>query len=242
MAMDSTHGKETAPPSPPPRPPLRPHTTNSTMPASFAPNLPNTHCLPDALGLGKPRKRPRSRGSTTSIHSATTQPNVDHSFAESADVYSSQWLPNNASHPRELPNGSAQMTPEDLLLASQLQASRDFGPEPPINAPMQSVSFHHHSHSLSRQSLSADSFAGNTSFADDSQMLDRDVNDDGDSFHGLPGPTKSASRSNANNEIEMRQLFQTNRERTLEEVAHELLGNDRGPNSERARQVFAMLW
>jgi regulatory factor X len=196
----------------------------------------------DALALAKPRKRPRSRGSTASIHSATTQANVEHSFAESADVYPSQWLPSGASHPRELPHGSAQMTPEDLLLASQLQASRDFAAESQMNAPIQSVSFHHHSHSMSRQSLSADSFAGNTSFADDSQMLDRDINDDGDSFHGLPGPTKSGPRSNANNEIEMRQLFHSNKHRTLEDVAQELLGNDRGPNSERARQVFAMLW
>ncbi|KAL2152029.1 hypothetical protein VTH82DRAFT_5213 [Thermothelomyces myriococcoides] len=196
----------------------------------------------DALALAKPRKRPRSRGSTASIHSATTQANVEQSFAESADVYSSQWLPNGASHPRELPNGSAQMTPEDLLLASQLQASRDFVQDAPMNAPMQNVSFHHHSHSMSRQSLSADSFAGNTSFADDSQMLERDVNDDGDSFQRHQAPTKSSSRSNANNELEMRQLFNSNKHRTLEDVAKELLGNDRGPNSERARQVFAMLW
>jgi len=168
---------------------------------------------------------------------------VEHSFTESTtDVYATHWLATNASHPRELPNGPSQMTPEDLLLASQLQASRDFGSDPPINAPIQNVSFHHHSHSMSRQSLSADSFAGNTSFADDSQMLDRDVNDDGDSFNGLPAPTKSGARSNANNEIEMRQLFNCNKHRTLEDVAHELLGNDRGPNSERARQVFAMLW
>ncbi|KAK4156471.1 hypothetical protein C8A00DRAFT_12588 [Chaetomidium leptoderma] len=239
--MDPTHGKDAA--SPPPPSPLSLCTTDSTRPASRASNPLNTHCFIDALTLVKPRKRHRSRGSTASIHSATTQANVEHSFAESADVYSSQWLPNPASHPREIPNGSAQMTPEDLLLASQLQASRDFGQDPPINtAPMQSVSFHHHSHSISRQSLSADSFAGNTSFADDSQMLDRDVNDDGDSFNGLPAPTKSGARSNANNELEMRQLFHHNKERTLEEVAHELLGNDRGPNSERARQVFAMLW
>ncbi|KAH6626393.1 hypothetical protein B0J18DRAFT_139962 [Chaetomium sp. MPI-SDFR-AT-0129] len=249
MAMDSAHGKEAAspPPLPPPprassRPPLLPLSTNSIRLASPASNFPHAHGLSDALGLVKPRKRPRSRGSTTSIHSATTQANVEHSFADSADVYSSQWLPNNASHPRELPNGTAQMTPEDLLLASQLQESRDFGQDPSLNAPLQNVSFHHHSHSMSRQSLSAESFAGNTSFADDSQMLDRDVNEDGDSFHGMAPATKSGARSNANNEIEMRQLFHANKHRTLEEVAHELLGNDRGPNSERARQVFAMLW
>jgi regulatory factor X len=80
------------------------------------------------------------------------------------------------------------------------------------------------------------------SFADDSQMLDRDGNDDGDSFNGLPRPVKAGSRSNANNEMEMRQLFHANKHRTLQDVAQELIGNERGPNSERARQVFAMLW
>lgn len=170
------------------------------------------------------------------MHSATTQANIEPSFAESAEVYSTQWLSNDAHHPRELPNGPAQMTPEDLLLASQLQASREFTMDAPAHASMQSVPFQH-SHSLSR-----DSFGGNTSFADDSQMLDRDGNDDGDSFNGASAPAKSGSRSNANNEMEMRQLFHSNKHRTLQEVAQELHGNERGPNSERTRQVFAMLW
>ncbi len=239
-AMDSTHGKEAASP-PTHHRPNTPASTHRTRLASHASHPSSTHCLVDPLALAKARKRPRSRGSTASIHSATTQANIEHSFAESADVYSAQWLPNEPSHPRELPHGSTQMTPEDLLLASQLQASRDFTMDPPVNASMQSVAFHH-SHSMSRQSLSADSFAGNTSFADDSQMLDRDGNDEGDSFHGMSAPARSGSRSNANNEMEMRQLFHASKHRNLQDVAQELHGNERGPNSERTRQVFAMLW
>jgi regulatory factor X len=90
--------------------------------------------------------------------------------------------------------------------------------------------------------MSAESFAGNTSFADDSQMMDRDGIDDGDSFVGMPTAAKSGSRSSANNETEMRQLFLANKHRNLEGVAEELHGNERGPNSERTRQIFAMLW
>lgn len=201
----------------------------------------------DPLALAKARTRPRSRGSTASIHSATTQANIDHPFPEATELYTTSWLSNDgshASHPRELPSGSTQLTPEDLLMASQLQASRDFAMDAAsVNASMQSVTFHHHhSHSISRHSLSADSFAGNNSFAEDSQMMDRDGNGDGDSFHGASAPAKPGSRSNANNEMEMRQLFQSNKHRTLQEVAEELHGNERGPNSERTRQVFAMLW
>ncbi|KAK0719617.1 RFX DNA-binding domain-containing protein [Lasiosphaeris hirsuta] len=200
----------------------------------------------DPLAMIKARKRPRSRGSTASIHSATTQPNLEHSFPEANEVYSTQWIQNDHhhnqhhTHSRELTGGPSQMTPEDLLLASQLQASRDFSLDAPVNASMQSVSFHP-SHSLSRQSMSAESFAGN-SFADDSQMMDRDGNDDADSFVGMPGNTKPGSRSSANNEMEMRQLFTANKHRHLQDVAEELHGNERGPNSERTRQVFAMLW
>ncbi|KAK5662809.1 hypothetical protein OQA88_6219 [Cercophora sp. LCS_1] len=194
--------------------------------------------------MAKARKRPRSRGSTASIHSATTQPNLDHAFQEPPEVYPATWMPNDHGHHRELASGPTQMTPEDLLLASQLQAqaSREFSMEvPPVNASMQSVSFHHPSHTMSRHSLSADSFAGNTSFADDSQMMDRD-GDDNDSFVGVPGNSKPGSRSSANNEMEMRQLFNANKHRNLQDVAEELHGNERGPNSERTRQVFAMLW
>lgn len=127
-------------------------------------------------------------------------------------------------------------------MASQLHTGRDFSMDVPVNTSMQSVAFHHHSHSMSRHSLSADSFAGNNSFADDSQMMDRDGNGDGDSLHGASAPAKPGSRSNANNEMEMRQLFHSNKHRTLQDVAEELHGNERGPNSERTRQVFAMLW
>lgn len=149
-------------------------------------------------------------------------------------------MQNNHAHGRDHANAHSQMTPEDLLLASQL-SGRDFSMEAPVNASLQNVSFHH-AHSVSRQSLSAESFTGNTSFADDSQMPDRDGNDDNDSFVGAPGNAKPGSRSSANNELEMRQLFNANKHRNLQDVAEELHGNERGPNSERTRQVFAMLW
>ena len=55
-------------------------------------------------------------------------------------------------------------------------------------------------------------------------------------------PGARASRSSANNELDMRQLFQQNKARSLDSVATDLHGNERGPNSERMRQLFAMLW
>lgn len=65
----------------------------------------------------------------------------------------------------------------------------------------------------------------------------------GESMSAIVGaPKQTGSRSSANNEVEMRQLFQSNRSRTLQDVAHEIQGNDHGPNYERSRQLFGMLW
>lgn len=206
-----------------------------------------------AMAMAKSRKRPHSRASTASIHSAATQPNIEQTFAENAEAYQASWVPSSLSNslsnslahshpqPRELASAPHQMTAEDMMLATHLQASRDYSMDTSMNTSMHGAQFHQ-SHSMNRQSMSADSFNGNASFADDSQLMDRDGHDDGDSFVGMPGAIKTGSRTSANNETEMRQLFTLNRHRTLGDVAEELHGNERGPNSERTRQIFAMLW
>ncbi|CCC13345.1 unnamed protein product [Sordaria macrospora k-hell] len=194
----------------------------------------------DPLVLTKAKKRPRSQDSAASIHSAATQPNLDHAFTDVPEVYQSQWIPNDHGRTRELGHPTSQMTQDDMVLASQLHTSREFAMDSQVNVSMQNVQYHG-SHSMSRQSLSADSFAGNTSFVEDSQMLDHDGNNDHGPYVGMSSQSKGGSRSSANNEVEMRQLYIANRHRDLQDVAEELHGNERGPNSERTRQVFAML-
>lgn len=56
------------------------------------------------------------------------------------------------------------------------------------------------------------------------------------------GNAVGRQRSNTNNDQEMRELFTRNNHRSLQDVAKELHGNERGPSSERSRQLFAMLW
>lgn len=64
-----------------------------------------------------------------------------------------------------------------------------------------------------------------------------------DSMGGKVASGKSSrKKSNANNDGEMRDLFQTNRSRPLDDVAKDLRGNERGPQAERKRQLYAMLW
>lgn len=95
---------------------------------------------------------------------------------------------------------------------------------------------------MGRQSLPADSFLSvesQPSIA--SQMMDRNDSPAPDS--GLDvGNAPARSKSITNNDLEMRDLFNRNSHRALQEVARELHGNERGPSSERCRQLFAMLW
>ncbi|KAJ4145742.1 hypothetical protein LMH87_004579 [Akanthomyces muscarius] len=191
----------------------------------------------------KSRKRPQSQASTASIHSATTQHNMEGSgFADASGMYGGQWMHN--EHPNAKDMSAPQMSPEDMILqaATHMQsANHEFAMDGSMAAHMHHMAYQHH-HGMPRHPLPADQFGPNASFTEgDSQMLDRDDGDDGDSMSLAAGVNKP-SRSSANNELEMRQLFSANRHRGLQDVASELHGNERGPNSERTRQVFAMLW
>lgn len=143
--------------------------------------------------------------------------------------------------------GSAQMSPEDAILqaASHIQSTgREYQMDPSMDASMaHSVSFQHDG-SFVRRDLSASlSMTELGGFTDhDSQMLDAKQDDMLDAAPQAAIPKATSSRSSANNEREMQQLFVANKHRALQDIARELHGNERGPNSERQRQVFAMLW
>ncbi len=218
------------------------------------------------------KKRAQSRASTASIHSVSTQPNLDQSFASSAVAqhhhhhhpgsFSDQWSANehnpthshNHSHshshshgiPKDLPAPPSQMSADEMMLrpASQLQASQSFAMDSSMHSSVGSAMPYTQHPGMHHPLAAPETFGNGASFTDpDSQVMDRDENEDADSLHGPPTASKpTASRASANNELEMRQLFQANKHRELVEVASELHGNERGPNSERARQVFAMLW
>jgi regulatory factor X, other len=173
---------------------------------------------------------------------------MDQQMHDSAAEYQKQWYDQNNAHQR-FGSISHQMTPEDMVIhsANQLQNPREYEIDPALGAPP-----NHGLQSYNRDgqfkpeggrlSLPADGY--NTTFGEgDSQMLEgrSDEQDEVDSLAG-GGQAKKPSKSSAANELEMRQLFHSNKHRSLPEVASELHGNERGPQSERQRQVFAMLW
>ncbi|CAM1508483.1 Fc.00g053310.m01.CDS01 [Cosmosporella sp. VM-42] len=192
----------------------------------------------------KSRNRPLSRASTASIHSVTTQTNMDQSgLGDTADMYSVQWMAaNQAATKQEM--SSSQMSPEAMIIqaATHMQATgQEYSMDGSMGAPMNHNMGYQQKHPMARHPLPQDQY--NASFEDSSQMLERSNSQDSGPMVGISElPRTGSTRSSANNELEMRQLFQANRHRNLQEIAGELHGNERGPNSERNRQMFAMIW
>jgi regulatory factor X len=171
---------------------------------------------------------------------------MDQQIHDSSAEYQKQWYEQNNAHQRFGSIGH-QMTPEDMVIhsANQLQNPREYEIDPALAGSAHGLPYSRDGefkHESSRLSLPADGY--NTTFGEgDSQLLEgrSDEQDEVDSLAG-GGQAKKGSKSSAANELEMRQLFQSNKHRSLPEVAAELHGNERGPQSERQRQVFAMLW
>lgn len=53
---------------------------------------------------------------------------------------------------------------------------------------------------------------------------------------------KKGSASSIANDMELRRLFRENQGRSLKDVAAQVLANERGPKSEKTKQIFALLW
>ena len=199
----------------------------------------------DPPAIAKARRRPLSRASTTSIHSVSTQPGLEPSFGDDTQFYHGQWAGNLHSHAKGL-MGAAHMSPEEAILQAAPHTqpgppgSRGFAVDGSMEASMAHSVPYQHDGSFARHDVSASLSMNDLSgFADaDAQMLD--VKND-DPNVAMPPAPKSTTRT-ANNEREMQQLYVANKHRSLQDVARELHGNERGPNSERQRQVFAMLW
>ncbi|KAI1108495.1 RFX DNA-binding domain-containing protein [Nemania sp. NC0429] len=208
--------------------------------------------------MSQQHQRTQSRASTASIHSAAAQPTHERNLpVVHHTTFQEQWQTNGhgamthsksisvAAHQMGQPMGQTMGSEEILRPAAQMPLHQSFPVNSAVHQPVgHGMSSYAHHPTLSH-GLQTDSFVTGASFTDaDSQMMDRDDPDESDVLEG-PRRIKqksNSSRTSANNELEMRQLYQASRDRSLEDVAKELHGNERGPNSERSRQVFAMLW
>ncbi|KAI1260032.1 hypothetical protein F5Y18DRAFT_269660 [Xylariaceae sp. FL1019] len=208
--------------------------------------------------------RVSSHASTSSIHSVNpqhNQHNPEHAFSvpHQHGSFPQEWNPTASEHHgsmmsmrhQQTMGGGAQRTAsplanEDMMLRapSHIPTPQSFPMDTSMH-PAVSSSMSFSQPPMMHHGMPADSFNTNASFItdSDSQIMDREDADEADQLAPAPaGQKPGSSRTSANNELEMRQLFQSSKHRRLEEVARELHGNERGPNSERTRQVFAMLW
>ena len=180
----------------------------------------------------QPRTRPHSRASTASARSVSTQPTLEPAFNQPT-ACQAPWL-NDPSRPQNAPV-PPQMSPEDMILQAASQLTAGGMPHPQVNHNTD-MQFQQHS-----ALVSVPGFPQNHPFTHhDGPVMDH--NEQENDSTSVPKSQTKTSRTSANNELEMRELFRTNKHRTLQDVAAELHGNERGPNSERTRQVFAMLW
>ena len=88
------------------------------------------------------------------------------------------------------------------------------------------------------------SMAHHQSFDGTGQQAFQHPNDDQaqDDTGTEQGKKKKGSASSAANDAELRRLFTEHRGRPLKEVAGDVLVHERGPKSEKTKQIFAMLW
>lgn len=76
----------------------------------------------------------------------------------------------------------------------------------------------------------------------ENQLLESMMDEAQDDPAAGEGKKKKGSASSITNDLELRRLFRENQGRSLKDVAAQVLANERGPKSEKTKQIFAMLW
>lgn len=184
------------------------------------------------------RPRPISRASTTSINTASAQPPQQYRHTSE-----STYPP--PVHPQAL-----QYTPEEMITRSEHQLTNPnqgcvIDPllqDHASGARAMSVDHvYHETHDITRPMLNQHiSFDGK----EPPQFAAVSFPDDQTQDEGGTGEIrkKKGSASSIANDQELRRLFAENKHRDLKDVASAVLANERGPKSEKTKQIFAMNW
>ena len=183
--------------------------------------------------------RRKSRASTASVQSITTQP-AQHYPHESDPPSHLFPIHNMQSQP-------VQYTPEEMITRSEHQLTNpnsQYTIDPSLQIHPAHVRAMSVDHNFSGTLATArppmtqyNSFNGQ-----ETQMLESVVDDARDDPVVEEGRKKKGSASSIANDLELRRLFRENQGRSLKDVAAQVLANERGPKSEKTKQIFAMLW
>ncbi|KAI4208055.1 MAG: hypothetical protein LQ346_000219 [Caloplaca aetnensis] len=208
----------------------------------------------NTAGSTSSSRRTKSRASTTSIASSTTQPLYPNSH--STEQRHGPPVQHGPGQPFQLP-------PEDMIAHSEQQlttpaqgymlepASRQHGQlskDPYAHKLGSSLGQHNNNNNNNNNNnidpaIQRPSLHQYPSYDGDSQGFEHP---NGDQGIGESGATevrkKKGNASTIANDIELKKLFRENVGRSLHEVAAQVLANERGPRSEKTKQIFAMLW
>ncbi|PSR79199.1 hypothetical protein BD289DRAFT_442849 [Coniella lustricola] len=206
-----------------------------------------------------PSARRPSEASTTSAQSVNTQPtSIEQNQQRDDDQFhaAAAWLAQQQQQNgqlRSIAPAPRPTSPEYILTnGMSVHQARDLSVDAAVSsgigaqfrfqqAPQHMLQQQQSQPHMARQSLPTEYMPMNGHPGLGTKLVDR--NDSPAQDSGLDiGGAPARSRSNTNNDQEMRELFTRNSHRALQDVAKELHGNERGPSSERSRQLFAMLW
>ncbi|KAL8670839.1 MAG: hypothetical protein Q9168_004639 [Polycauliona sp. 1 TL-2023] len=225
----------------------------TAVPMRFEPRPSNTNFASstkrprsNTSGSSASSRRTKSRASTTSAASSGTQP----IYPEQQHNEPLHRQP--AQHP---PDHHFSFTPEEMITRSEQQLtnpqpsysfdpnlqpnthypendhfrgrSASLGRGPHSNVPIQRPPFNPYD-SYDARDHSAFEHTNAEQAADENATTDN--------------RKKKGSASSIANDIELKKLFVENNGRPLKEVAAQVLANERGPRSEKTKQIFAMLW
>ena len=182
--------------------------------------------------------RPKSRQSTTSVQSNTTQPALP--YYQTADsVYG-------INHPSASFQPIAEAVAVQTLhqFADQNNHYRIEGSAQLDSSNAQNDTYrvdNGFENAAGMQELLQASLADDRNERQESEVQTQDPGDQENNVETM-APRKKGAATSAANDMELRRLFRENAGRDLHEVALQVLENDKGPKSEKTKQIFGMLW
>ena len=205
--------------------------TYIVLPFNMAPKSPRPRSNTSVSTSASTMSRPKSRQSTTSVHSiATHQAHLYHQTSE--PIFQVQQQPPMIHH----------ATPEEKVAQQLSQSNSGYAIDPTLQ-------YDHNqaqpAHNITDNSGVVDSPDLQNNFNDSRASVppgrqkestpQEDIIGDGDK-------RKKGSSSSQANDIELRRLYRENQGRDLHEVALQVIRDDKGPKSEKSKQIFGMLW
>lgn len=184
-------------------------------------------------------RRPKSRASTASAHSNSTQTIQQYQQTpESLQPFPTQYVQTQ----------SISYTPEEMVARAKQQLinpNQNFAIDPSLQDQTNQARAMSADYPLNgNQALASVSMDQYHSFDGKENQPLEDVNEEqpqDDTATG-EGRKKKGSASSIANDLELRRLFRENQGRSLKNVAAQVLANERGPKAEKTKQIFAMLW